>query len=500
MSLGWRRKVRLFFAPTPTGRTLVQIAVPHRHSSFFMKCLLILPLSFISLFLILSLSFISLFLARVMSHKQITVQWTSTEQTIDGFGAEAASDISLPPSRMNFFYTDAGIHLTFLRVEIIPDAADCESLYGTGHCVPSANATVLRTALANAQAATSRGALVWGTEGSPPGYMKSNGRWGTGGSFLGGAANFAKYAAIQTSFVSLMASNGVPVYAVSVQNEPDVSEDYPTCTWTAQQIHDYIPYLSATLSSAGYGSVKIMIDEESTWTNTLSEAVMHDAAVASQIGILAEHAYGGKASRLTWNNITTQHVWQTEVSDLTSYDGSIASGLKYAAQIHNWLTTAMVNSWHYFDITHSGDTNDNEALTDTSFNIAKRAYTIGQFAKFARAGWTRVDVTNSTGLLVSAYKGPNGASIVVVNNGSAVNSQTFSVGTIMGSSVRPWITSSTQNLAPQTPVIVSSGAFTYTIPAKSVVTFSTPLTPTVSAGWHCPSAVEPNLASAALVR
>src|SRR5713226_7717062 len=254
MSLGWRRKVRLFFAPTPTGRTLVQIAVPHRHSSFFMKCLLILPLSFISLFLILSLSF-----------------------------------ISLPPSRMNFFYTDAGIHLTFLRVEIIPDAADCESLYGTGHCVPSANATVLRTALANAQAATSRGALVWGTEGSPPGYMKSNGRWGTGGSFLGGAANFAKYAAIQTSFVSLMASNGVPVYAVSVQNEPDVSEDYPTCTWTAQQIHDYIPYLSATLSSAGYGSVKIMIAEESSWTNTLSETVMRDAAVASKIGILGAH-------------------------------------------------------------------------------------------------------------------------------------------------------------------------------------------------------------------
>src|SRR5713226_10208022 len=106
----------------------------------------------------------------------------------------------------------------------------------------------------------------------------------------------------------------------------------------------------------------------------------------------------------------------TEASDLTSYDVSIASGLKYAAQIHNWLTTAMVNSWHYFDITHSGDANDNEALTDTSFNIAKRAYAIGHFAKFARAGWTRVDVTNSTGLLVSAYKGPNGASIVVVNN------------------------------------------------------------------------------------
>src|SRR6266849_8162851 len=277
--------------------------------------------------LILSLYFV-FFVARGVPYGHIIVDWTSTKQPIDGFGAEAASDISLSSAMMDFFYTDTGIHLTLLRVEIFPDVADCESIYGTGHCVPSANATVLKTALANAQAATSRRALVWGTEGSPPGYMKSNGRWGTGGSFLGGAANFAKYAAIQTSFVSLMASNGVPVYAVSVQNEPDVSEDYPTCTWTAQQIHDYIPYLSATLSSAGYGSVKIMIAEESSWTNTLSETVMRDAAVASKIGILGAHAYGGKASRLTWNNITTQHAWQTEVSDLNSYDGSIANGLK----------------------------------------------------------------------------------------------------------------------------------------------------------------------------
>jgi len=266
----------------------------------------------------------------------------------------------------------------------------------------------------------------------------------------------------------------VPVYAVSVQNEPDL---HTSCTWTARQIHDYIPYLYATLSGAGYSSVKIMIEEQSGWNNTLSTTAMNDPAIAAKVGILAEHAYVGKPSRLLWSNMTTQHVWQTEVSDLNPYDGSITSGLKYATEIHNWLTTAMVNSWHYFDLALFNDVNDNEGLTDNALNVAKRAYAIGNFAKFVRSGWTRVDVTNATGLLVSAYRGRSGAAIVVINHGSAVNNQMFSVGTTMGSSVIPWITSSTLNLSSQTPVIVSSRAFTYTIPAKSIVTFSTPLQP-----------------------
>ena len=407
--------------------------------------------------------------------RNIYVHWESGKQVIDGFGAEAASDISLPPSMMDFFYTDKGIHLNILRVEIYPDVTACESLFGTGHCVPSAGATTLRSVLANAQAAGSRGALVWATEGSPPGYMKSNGKWALGGSFLGGSDNLAKYAAIQTSFVSLLAANGVRVYAISVQNEPDFSDNYPTCIWTAQQIHDYVPYLSAELRRSGFESVKIMIAEDSWWTNALSEPVMRDAAVASQVGILAAHAYRGKASPLSWSNLTTQHIWQTEFSELSPYDDSIENGLRTATRIHNWLTTAMVNAWHYFDITHTGDIDDNEALTNTSFSIAKRAYAIGQFSRFIRPGWTRVAVSNDTRLLVSAFVGPGGrVAIVVVNNGGAAYNQRITVGTSLGSQVTPWITSATQALTQREQVAVTSGAFSYSIPAKSIVTFVTP--------------------------
>ena len=154
--------------------------------------------------------------------------------------------------------------------------------------------------------------------------------------------------------------------------------------------------------------------------------------------------------------------------------------MTYATQVYNFLTTAKVNSWSYWELTGVGYT-DNEGLTDSNLVPAKRAYTIGNYAKFIRPGWHMVGVTNSTGLLVTAAEdrrrlsapfAPSPAVVVVVNNsGSPVTNQIFSVGGGMGSVVTPWITSSSLSLKAQSPIAVSGGFFTYTIPAHSVVSF-----------------------------
>jgi len=416
---------------------------------------------------------ISVIKASRWNEAQNTINWSSTRQTIDGFGAATAGvNPQLSSALMDFFYTDRGIHLNFIRVEIWPSQAECEIGLAPGECVTSSNATISKIDLANAQAAVARGALVWGTEWGPPSLMMSN--FLTNKSFIGGATNFTNLANIETSFVRLLTGTyGIPVYALSPQNEPDVRAAYTSCTWTAQQFHDYVPYLARALRNAGYGSVKVMIAEQGNWSNSYSTTAMNDSTVAADIGILAAHGYGGCCSTLlSWNNFTTQHVWETEVSDFGTYDGSMTSGLMYAREIHSALTAANVNSWHYWSL--SGILlKDNEGLTDANGNPAKRAYTLGNFSKFILPGWTRVAVTNSTGLLVSAYKGPNGgAAIVVINSGSAVTNQAFSVGTTMGTSVVPWITSPTMSLAAQAPVSVVRGNFTYALPALSVTTFS----------------------------
>jgi glucuronoarabinoxylan endo-1,4-beta-xylanase len=79
-----------------------------------------------------------------------------------------------------------------------------------------------------------------------------------------------------------------------------------------------------------------------------------------------------------------------------------------------------------------------------------------------------------TGVSVSAYKNTSsGAFAIVATNytSSAVAQQfTFSGATV--SSVTPYCTTSTLNIARHSTVTVSSGVFQYTLPAQSVCTFT----------------------------
>ena len=280
-----------------------------------------------------------------------------------------------------------------------------------------------------------------------------------------------------------MAGYGVPIYAISPQNEPDISMSYPSCTWTAAQFDSFIPVLSSALSTAGYGSVKIMFPENSSWSTTydgFTATTMGDSGAAPDVGILAQHGYGvtSPAQANTYSGYSP-HVWMTEDGDDTSpnYTGTMADALAWAQTIHNYLATAQVNAWIWWylsDLPCCGNGTDNSALTDSNGNIPMRAYVTGNWSKFVRPGWHRVGVTNSGGLLVTAFQSPDNllSAIVVVNSsGSSVSNQAFSVGTALGAAVTPWLTSSTQNLVAQSPVAVSSGTLTYTIPADSVVTF-----------------------------
>jgi glucuronoarabinoxylan endo-1,4-beta-xylanase len=382
---------------------------------------------------------------------------------------------------MNFFYTSAGIGLQWYRMQIYPDLTDCQKDQGgvpNGSCVtvPS-GPTIARSDLSMAQAAVARGARVFASEWSPPGSMKDNGAFETGGNMIGNSKNYMDLAKIQVSFVTLMKGTySVPIYAISPQNEPEENVNYPSCVWTGTQLHDYIPYLRSALNAAGYSSVKIMIAEDTPWDVHIAARPMGDAATAADVAILASHGYASPqpTGPLSFANDTERHVWETEVSDTNTYDGTIASALNYASQIHYYLTNARVNYWGYWLLDGNGDYSDNSALTDKNSNIAKRAYAIGNWSRFVLPGSHMVSVANSTSLLVTAFTNPagNSGTVVAVNNRSWPVSVTFSVGTTMGSKVTPYLTSSSANLAEQTAIAVSSGSFSATVPSHSIETFT----------------------------
>jgi glucuronoarabinoxylan endo-1,4-beta-xylanase len=276
------------------------------------------------------------------------------------------------------------------------------------------------------------------------------------------------------SFVTLMASNGVPIYAVSIQNEPDINQNYPSCLWTAQQIHDVVPYVYSAFQTAGVGNTLLMIPEESSWDFSYASTAMNDPSVAEDVGILAAHAYSGTAVAPT--NFG-KSVWMSEVSSQSgTFDGSMTNALGWAAMIHSYLATANVNAWVWWafsDQVWQGDGTDNGTLTDINGNPAKRAYVTGQWSKFVRPGWNRIDVTDASGMSITAFKNTTTGqfAIVVVNSGSA-NSDTFSLSGFNAASVTPWITDATRSLTQQSDVAVTGGTFSYTVPAGSVMTFA----------------------------
>jgi glucuronoarabinoxylan endo-1,4-beta-xylanase len=124
-------------------------------------------------------------------------------------------------------------------------------------------------------------------------------------------------------------------------------------------------------------------------------------------------------------------------------------------------------------------------LLDASGVLQRRAYVMAQFSRFVRPGDLRIGVTaNSSPLGISAFENQyrNQITIVAVNNTIAPVTHTFNLQGIVTPSVAPVITSATRSLETQSPVVVSGNAFTYTIPATSVVTFVTAPPISVSAG------------------
>jgi glucuronoarabinoxylan endo-1,4-beta-xylanase len=405
----------------------------------------------------LSVQINAILVSKLVTTGTATVSYNSTKQRIDGFGASSAWDSSWTTAQADLFFSTnpGGVGLSLLRNRIAPDGTSWET-------------NIM-------QMAQARGAQVWSTPWSPPATFKDNNSV-NGGNFV--ATNYQAYATQLANYVASMRMNyGIKVKAISVQNEPDLETDYESCVWTGPQIHDFVPYLSAALSGVGAGSTSIMLPERSWWDFSLATATMSDTATAAKVGILGGHNYGSTASAITqFGSPSPLPIWETE--HYFGSDDSIQNGLALAQEIHSFMTVAQAGAYHYWWLKGSGTGSLAGDSTDTP---AKRLYVMGNYSKFVRPGFYRVDATNNTIALVSAYKDPASSNFVIVaaNPSPFAVTQTFDVTSCPSvTSLNQWVTSATLSLSNQAPVSVSGGTFASTLPAWSVVTFTSAGAPT----------------------
>jgi glucuronoarabinoxylan endo-1,4-beta-xylanase len=426
------------------------------------------------------------------------VDWNSVHQRIDGFGASSAWDGSwttaeadlLFSTNNNITYQSAtynGVGLSLLRNHI---------LYASTTSASDTPTTVEANIMKLAQA---RGARVWSTPWTPAAGFKSindiydssvaTGSGINGGSYLGSGNNITNlnYASQLANYVASMKSSGINLYAISVQNEPDANvTTYEACQWTGAQIHDFVTNLFSALATKGVGSTKIIVPESESWSGdaTLYTPTLSDPNTAADVSIIANHDYVpnnsvGDQTTPAAPSTSGKALWETEVALLSGSDSSIENGVYYAQRIYLYMTQAQANAYHYWWLVASGS--GNEGLLDTSSAPTKRLFTFGQYSRFVRPNFNRINATSTQpSALISAYKDSTspGFAIVVVNTNVATDViQTFNLTNFTAASVTPWITSSTLSLAQQTAVNVTNSSFTYTVPALSVVTFVGQATP-----------------------
>lgn len=199
--------------------------------------------------------------------KKIELELDATEQTIDGFGAcfnEMGWDAlnMLPDSSKEMilrdFFTPEGFNFTICRVPIGANdyARDWYSLDETAGDFAMENFSIERDKKSlipyiKSAMEYNPDLKVWGSPWSPPAWMKTNNHYACrpapvndlpeSGAGQEGTTQFimqpeylSAYAMYFSKFVQAYRDEGINLYAVHVQNEPNSCQNFPSCVWTAE--------------------------------------------------------------------------------------------------------------------------------------------------------------------------------------------------------------------------------------------------------------------------
>jgi glucosylceramidase len=394
------------------------------------------------------------------NNQTIELNTATTYQAMDGFGytlTQASAYVLMTQMTSTqrstilseLFDATNGIGVSFIRIGI--GATDLSTAVYTYDDLPAGQTDV---SMANfslngpdltylvpvlkQMLAIAPGVKIIATPWTAPTWMKSN------GSFIGGSLNPVYYDAYATYFVKYiqgMQGNGIPIYAVTPQNEPENPNNNPSMTMTATEQTNFIMKLGPALQNAGLAT-KIIVFDHNCDHPDYPTSVLNGSARPYTDGA-AFHLYAGNISALTTvKNNTGKNVYFTE--QYTGSGGSFVGDLGWHMQnvmigaTSNWAKTAL--EWNlatnstYGPATPGGCTTCLGALTVASNGAVTRNvsyYIVAQMSKLIRPGALRVQTT-ATGTRDLSFVGftndsANGSSKVLVVYNNSQRDQTFNI-------------------------------------------------------------------------
>ncbi len=417
-----------------------------------MSCIKKPMLALLVCFTMLSVMFIGPGAAEVSAASDANINLNAERQVIRGFGGMNhpawIGDLTAPQRETAFGNGQNQLGFSILRIYV------------------DENRNNWSREVATAKRAIEHGALVIASPWNPPSSMvETFNRNGSPAKRLK-YNQYAAYAQHLNDFVTYMKNNGVNLYAISVQNEPDYAHEWTW--WTPQEI------LRFMRENAGSINARVIAPESFQYLKNISDPILNDPQALRNMDILGAHLYGTQISQLPYplfkQKGAGKELWMTEVyypnSDNNSAD-RWPEALGVSEHIHQSMVEGDFQAYVWWYIRRSYGPMKEDGM------ISKRGYNMAHFSKFVRPGYVRIDATKSpeSNVFVSAYKGNNQVVIVAINKNNAGVNQHFVVQNGSVSQASRWVTSGSSNLQPGTDLNISGNQFWAHLPAQSVTTF-----------------------------
>ena len=310
------------------------------------------------------------------------------------------------------------------------------------------------------------------------------------------SSNYQKYVDHLNSFTAYMKEQGVPLYAISISNEPDWCGEW--ACWSADEIYNFTKGYADQMRKNG---TKVISTESFRYDKNLYNKVLNDASALKNWDILGAHFYA--SDRNTQDNFFEYKLadqkgierWMTEHYTESQGSGNdwrtirntgdqanqnkrdTVNAMDVGYEIHRAMVVGNFNqyTWWYIRrcyglIMEKDFGNKLQVPQNEIGKISKRGYVMSQFARFVRPGAIRVGATAKpeANLFASAYKSAGGDSVIVVLvNRDYKNSKTVTVK-VQGADVqtfRMYTTSEAKNAKDEGEIEVKNGEVTITMDA-----------------------------------
>ncbi len=266
---------------------------------------------------------------------------------------------------------------------------------------------------------------------SPPSWMKTNNQMNNGGKLL--PEYRETWAEYFTKFIKAYQENGIDIWGITVQNEPEAVQTWDSCIYTPEEERDFVKYyLGPIMEREGLEDVKILIcDHNRDIIVKRASAVLSDKEAASYVWGTGFHWYVSEE----FENVGRVHELYPDKNLLFTegcQEGGVKLGEWFTGERYGRNMIGDLNNWTrgYLDWNlvlneiggpnHVGNYCDAPIIADTKegkLHYNSSYYYIGHFSKYIKPGARRISwETELDELDIIAFENPDGSIVLVVMN------------------------------------------------------------------------------------